>query len=162
MAQNNTAYDFDRLEQHYAAVGAPRVKQPPELLVVENRAHREQAAFRRGVATFILILGVVCAILYNQVQLTELTSEIEQTRSLLEALENDYRLMQVKIESGTSLHTVQQIAEEELGMAKAESYQVQYINLGEGDRVVLARAFEPKLSDRIFRAWYSLMEYLGL
>lgn len=94
--------------------------------MVENRGRRERAAFWKGAATFILILGVVCAILYNNVQLTELTSQIEKTRSQLEALENDYRLMQVKIESSTSLRTVQEIAETELGMAKAESYQVEY------------------------------------
>lgn len=161
MAQGSAAYDFDRLEQHYATAGAPRVKQPPELRVVENRGRRERAAFWKGAATFVLILGVVCAILYNNVQLTELTSQIEKAQSQLEALENDYRLMQVEIESSTSLRTVQEIAETELGMAKAESYQVEYINLGEGDRVVLARAHEPRLNDRIRHAWRSLLEYLG-
>lgn len=162
MAQSNAAYDFERLERHYATTGAPRIKQPPELKVVVNRGHRERAAFWKGAATFVLILGVVCAILYNNVQLTELTFQIEQAQSQLESLENDYRMMQVEIESTTSLRTVQEIAENQLGMAKTESYQVEYINLGEGDRVVLARAHEPKLNDRIRHAWHSLLEYLGV
>lgn len=161
MAQSNTAYDFDQLEQHYATAGSPRVKQPPELRVVKSREKQDHSAFWKSAATFVLLLGVVCAILYNNVQLTELTSQIEQTQANLESLQNDYRLMQVEIESKTSMRTVQEIAETQLGMAKTESYQVQYINLGEGDRVVLARAHEPKLNDQIRHAWRSLLEYLG-
>ncbi|MDF3005486.1 MAG: hypothetical protein K0S22_1958 [Oscillospiraceae bacterium] len=161
MAKTNLAYDFEKLEQHYAAPGTPKVKQPPELRVVENRNAGFNATMFRGAAIFVLVLGIVCAILYNNMILTELTSKIENTESQFEMLKNENRLMQVQLEGKTSLRTVQEIAENQLGMAKVESYQVQYIDLGEGDRVVLARAPKLGLTDHIHMAYRSVLEYLG-
>lgn len=161
MSKTNLAYDFDKLEQHYAAPGAPKVKQPPELRVVENRNAGSNAAMLRGAALFVVVLGIVCAILYNNMILTELTSQIEDAEAQFEMLKNDNRVMQVALEGKTSLRAVQEIAEGQLGMAKVESYQVQYIDLGEGDRVVLARAPQLGLADHIHMAYRSVLEYLG-
>ena len=161
MAKSNLAYDFDKLEQHYSAAGAPRVKQPPELRVVENRNVGANAVMLRGAAIFVVVLGIVCAILYNNMILTELTSQIEDAEAQFEVLKNENRLMQVALEGKTSLRAVQETAENELGMAKVESYQVQYIDLGEGDRVVLARAPQLGLADHIHMAYRSVLEYLG-
>ena len=116
----------------------------------------------RGAALFVMVLAIVCAILYNKMILTELTSQIEDAQAQYELLKNDNRLMQVALENKTSLRTIQEIAENELGMAKVESYQVQYIDLGAGDRVVLARASQMGLADYIQMAYRSVLEYLGL
>jgi len=161
VAKSNLAYDFDKLEQHYAAPGTAKVKQPPELRVVENRNAGANAVMLRGAAIFVVILGIVCAILYNNMILTELTSQIEDAEAQFEMLKNENRLMQVALEGKTSLRAVQEIAESQLGMAKVEGYQVQYIDLGEGDRVVLARAPQLGLADHIHMAYRSVLEYLG-
>ncbi|MFV0496669.1 MAG: hypothetical protein ACK5L0_00665 [Candidatus Fimivivens sp.] len=161
MAKGSSAYDFERLEQHYTASGAPKVKQPPELRVVENRNAGSNAVMFRGVAIFVLVLGIVCAILYNNMLLTELTSQIEDTEAQFEMLKNESRLMNVELESKTSLRAVEEIAENQLGMAKVEGYQVQYIDLGAGDRVVLARAPQLNVIDQIQLAYCSVLEYLG-
>lgn len=161
MAKTNLAYDFEKLEQHYSASNAPKVKQPPELRVVENRNAGANVTMFRGAAIFVLVLGIVCAILYNNMILTELTTQIEDTEAQLEMLKNESRLMQVEMESKTSLRTIQEIAESQLGMAKVESYQVQYIDLGVGDRVVLARAPQLDLTGHIQVAYRSVLEYLG-
>lgn len=161
MSKTNLAYDFEKLEQHYAAPGTPKVKQPPELKVVEGRKAGSNAAMLRGAAIFAVVLAIVCAILYNNMILTELTSQIEDTQEQFEQLKNEDRLMQVQLEGKTSLRAVQDIAENELGMAKVESYQVQYIDLGAGDRVVLARAPQLSLANHIHMAYRSVLEYLG-
>ncbi|HWP51680.1 MAG TPA: hypothetical protein VN626_08295 [Clostridia bacterium] len=161
MAKTNLAYDFEKLEQHYAAPGVPKVKQPPELRVVENRNSGSNTAMLRGGAVFVAVLVIVCAILYNNMILTELTSQIEDTEAQFELLKNENRLMQMELEGKTSLRSVQEMAENQLGMAKVESYQVQYIDLGAGDRVVLARAPQLGLADHIHMAYRSVLEYLG-
>ena len=161
MAKNNLAYDFDKLEQHYSSAGAPKVRQPAELRVVENRNAGANTVMLSGAALFVVILGIVCAILYNNVILTELTSQIEDAEAQFELLKNEHRVMQVALEGKTSLRAVQEIAESQLGMSKIEGYQVQYIDLGEGDRVVLARAPQLGLSDHIHMAYRSVLEYLG-
>lgn len=161
MAKTNLAYDFDRLEQHYAAVGAPKVKQPPELKVVENRKKNSNPFVLRTVVVFVMVMGILAAILYNNMILTELTSEIERSEAQYEQLKNEYRLMQMELESQTSLRTVEEIAKNELGMSKVEDYQVQYIDLSEGDRVIMARAPKLKLSEKIYRAYCGVLEYMG-
>lgn len=161
MAKDNLAYDFDRLERHYAASGVPRVKQPPELHVVENRDAAARGAMLRGALVFILVLAIVCSILYNNMILTELTTQIENTEHQLAALQNENRLMKVELEGKISLRTVKDIAENELGMAEAESYQIQYIDLGVGDQVMLAKAPKLSLGDYIQKAYNSVLEYLG-
>lgn len=160
MAQSGAAYDYDpdTLKEYYDSA-ARRVKQPPELKVVENRGHG--ASFARAAIVFIMVLIIICATLYNQVALTELTSQIETAQTQLESLKNEQRRMLVQLESSTSLRTVQEIAETQLGMNKAESYQIQYVDLGCGDRVLLARERQPGLSDRIRDGCRALMEYLG-
>jgi len=161
VAKANLAYDFEKLEQHYAAPGSLKVKQPPELRVVENRNAGSNTVMLRGAAIFVVVLCIVCAILYNNMILTELTTQIENTESQFELLKNENRLMQVELEGKTSLRTVQKVAEDQLGMAKVESYQVQYIDLGAGDRVVLAQAPHLHLADHIHMAYRSVLEYLG-
>ena len=162
MAKTNLAYDLEKLEQHYATPGAPKVKQPPELKVVGSRKAQSNKGMLRGAALFVMVLAIVCAILYNKMILTELTSQIEDAQSQYELLKNENRLMQVALENKTSLRSIQEIAENELGMAKVESYQVQYIDLGSGDRVVLARASQMGLADYIQMAYRSVLEYLGI
>lgn len=157
-ADTNLAYDFGELEQYYFAP-AKRPKQPPELKVVSSR--QANTVGLRSMAAFVLIIAIIAAILYNNMLLTELTSEIETAQQSYETLQNEQRLMQLTLEGKTSLRTVQEIAEQQLGMAKAESYQVQYIDLGEGDRVVLAKAPKLTLADHIRMAYRSVLEYLG-
>lgn len=161
MARSNLAYDFDKLERHYAAAGVSRIKQPPELHVVESRNEQSKGSVLRAAAVFVMVLAIISSILYNNMLLTELTSQIETTEQQLETLKNENRLMQVELESKTSLRTVQQIAENKLGMARAEDYQIEYIDLGDGDRVMLAKAPQLNLADHIQKAYHSVLEYLG-
>ena len=161
VANNNLAYDFDALEKHYAASDAAKVRQPAQLHVVENRNAKSKDSFMRGAVIFMVIAVLICVNLYNKMLLTELTTQIETRQEQYELLQNENRLMNMQLESMTSLRAVSEIAENELGMAEVESYQIEYIDLGAGDRVVLAKAPELSLANHIEKAYYSVLEYLG-
>ena len=160
MARNGAAYDFDRLEEYYSLPTA-KVKQPPELRVVENRRIRERGMLVRATVGFACILTIIAAIIYNNVMLTELTADIEQAQGQYEQLKTEHRRMQVEIEGKLSLRSVEETAVNQLGMAKVEAYQIEYVDLGGEDRVVLAREQQPTLPDKIFEAFESVLEYLG-
>ena len=162
MAKDNLAYDFERLERQYAASDAVRAKRPPELRIVENRNAAAKGAMNGFALAFAVVVLIICLMLFNQMKLTELTTQIEDSEQRLTALQNENRLMKVELESKISLRTVQDIAENELGMAPAESYQIQYIDLGVGDQVMLAKAPQLKLADYIQKAYHSVLEYIGL
>ena len=162
MASAQAAYDYDRAEPTYASA-APRVKQPPELHVVESRAARSRAAYRRAAAVFLLVMGIVAASLYNRMVLTELTAQVEAVQNQYDALLSENRRMQVELEGKTSLRSIQEAAEA-LGMSRAENYQLEYVDLGENDRVVVTsdesswlEASAAAVRDAFDRA----LEYLG-
>ncbi|MEG2203704.1 MAG: hypothetical protein RRY21_00940 [Oscillospiraceae bacterium] len=161
MAQTNVAYDLNRPERQ-SAPPAPRVKQPPELRVVETRRRRDAGFMMRAGVLFVMTLAIICAILSNKVALTELTAEIEETQNQLGQLQNENRRMQVELEGRVSLRTVEEEAASRLGMAKMESYQVEYVDLGAGDQVLMTREPERSMADRITEVWEKALEYLGL
>ena len=162
MAQS-TAYDLDRMGYAYAPA-QPQVAQPPELHVVDNRAARLRVTLRRAAVSFIILMGIVAAILYNQMALTELTAQVESARSEYEALVGENRRTQVELESRTSLRSIQESAEA-LGMYKAETYQIEYIDLGGGEQVVLTQETPGPLETAAAAVhdWFDgVLEYLGL
>lgn len=161
MAKDNLAYELDFSERQYAASSVAKAKQPPELHVVENRDAAAKSAIKSFLLVGTLLAVICCSILYNRMTLTELTSQIEDTERQLAVLQNENRLMKVELESKISLRTVQEIAENELGMSPAENYQIQYIDLGVGDHVMLAKAPQLKLADYIKMAYHFVLEYIG-
>jgi len=162
MAQMNAAYDFDRAENVYTP-SQPHVPQPPELRVVEGRASRGAVLMRRGMVVFAFVLVIFAAILYNRMVLTELTAQVEVARREYEALVGESRRTQVELESKTSLRSIQESAEA-LGMAKAEPYQIEYIDLGEGEQVTLTQE-EPtwleSAAETVHKWLDTALEYLG-
>lgn len=162
MAQTNVAYDYERLaRERYSA--APKVQQPPELRVVESRQARSRAAFRKTAAAFVLVIGIMAAILYNRMILTELTAEVEATQAQYNVLVSEQRRMQVELEGKTSLRAIEESAKA-LGMSKAEDYQIEYIDLGRSSGVVVS-AEEPGVLDTVAASMSSavdsILEYIG-
>lgn len=162
MAHTNAAYDYERLARdRYSS--APKVQQPPELRVVESRRARSRAALRRTAAAFVLVIGIMAAILYNRMILTELTTEVEAAQEEYDQLVSEQRRMLVELEGKTSLRAVEEAARA-LGMSKAEDYQIEYVDLGrDGDVVVTAK--EPGILDTAAAsakdAFDAFLEYIG-
>ena len=140
----------------------PRVKQPPELRVVEHRRAVHRASMFRAGMIFLAAIAIIAAIIYNNVVLTELTAEIEQAKTELEMLQSENRRMLVEFESKVSLRNIEEVASDSLGMAKIESYQVEYVDLCGGDRVRVAQKEELGLFDEIRLGIDRILEYLTL
>lgn len=145
----------------YAAYhGEAQIKQPPELRVVKRRNAVDHAAMVKAGMVFLTAIAIIAAIIYNNVILTELTAEIQAAKAELEMLESENRRMQVEFESKVSLRNIEEVASETLGMAKIESYQVEYVDLCGGDQVRVAQKTEPGVFEKI-RMWAdSILEYL--
>jgi cell division protein FtsL len=156
------AYDFDTTEQNVSSA-VPKVKQPPELHVVESRAVRTRAFYRKAIAVFLLVMGLFSATLYNRMILTELTAQVESAQNQYDTLVSENRRMQVELESKVSLRSIEQAAQA-LGMSRVESYQIEYVDLGEGDRVVVtqddAGLFESAAAS-VRGLFDRVLEYLG-
>ena len=76
---------------------------------------------------------------YNQVQLTELTEEINTTAKQLEEAES--LEIQLNMEASAQMDgaAVEQYAQEELGMSKVSGGQVTYVNVAQEDQGTVVR-----------------------
>ena len=96
---------------------------------------------RRGAA--VLCFGVnfstVTLVVYNQVQLTELTDQINTTTQQLEEAES--LEVQLNMEASQQMNgsQVEEYATQELGMKKVVSDQVTYVNVAEEDQGAVVR-----------------------
>ena len=83
---------------------------------------------------FFLSAGVIGTMIFNQVQLTELTDNINIVSKQLSESESVYTQLQVNMESKLSLDHVEKYAKENLQMQKAAPSNIQYITLSKGDK----------------------------
>lgn len=77
-------------------------------------------------------------ILIGQVRLTELNDQIAGEQTKLEEQKSLYIQTQMKVESKYSSDVVEESAQNQLGMSRADSYQKEYISLSEGDKAEVA------------------------
>lgn len=159
MSRNNAAYDYDF--DRFEAAAEPRAKtaQPPELRVVKAREHRDNAFLASLAVLFGCTLILFAAVIYNNMVLTELTTKMEGIQTEYEQLKDDYKRMQVELEGKLSTRTVEEIASSRLGMAKAESYQIKYVDLQTDSKVLYAREATPTVSGWIAKSLKLLREY---
>ena len=83
-----------------------------------------------------MIFSTVTLVVYNQVQLTELTDQINTTTQQLEEAES--LEVQLNMEASQQMNgsQVEEYATQELGMKKVVSDQVTYVNVAEEDQAL--------------------------
>ncbi len=84
------------------------------------------------------MLTFVAAIIYTRVQADEAQREITRLQKNITAIQSENVRLSMELSSKVSMDKVESYAEDTLGMVKAENYQITYIDLSEGDEVVLS------------------------
>ena len=108
-----------------------------DILLPGIKKQRSRArTFRVVVSCFLLViaLGATGSIIFNQVQLTELTEEIDTAAQQLEESQSVYTQLQMKANANLSLATVESYAKENLGMRKIDQSQLVFVELSKGDK----------------------------
>ncbi len=86
------------------------------------------------VCVLTLMLTIIGSVVFNQVQLNELTTQITQAEAQLSHAESTHTQLQMRASSSMTLSDVEEFASEQLGMGKIGKNQVTYITLTEGDQ----------------------------
>ena len=160
MASTSNAYDFDLFDSRDHGSAAPKLPEPkaPQKQKQKNnvvkldekqlrRSHRHSAntvKMLMNLAVVLVIVGAIGAVVFSQVQLTELTDEIA---------------IQLEMQAASKLNTeeIEQIAREKLGMEKVADGQTSYISLTQDDEGTVVQAEKaPNLLDRIWQVLQSL------
>ena len=171
MASTSNAYDFDLFDSRDHGSAAPKLPEPkppqqPKNNVVTldekqlRRSHRHSAntvKMLMNLTVVLVIVGAIGAVVFSQVQLTELTDEINTAN---ESLSQEKSIaIQLEMQAASKLNTeeIEQIAREKLGMEKVADGQTSYISLTQDDEGTVVQAEKtPNLLDRIWQVLQSL------
>lgn len=127
------------------------LEQAGELTRARRRRKARAMAGRRTAVLHVslpAILGVVAAlavalvVLMNCIELTRISSETVQLKSELQSLENENAKLNAEYEQMFDKATVKEAAEA-AGMSVPTASQITYVDLSEGDTVVVYQEEEP-------------------
>ena len=150
MAVNSTAaldFDIENFEVSTSSA-APKIKSKPEeksqLKKVEPITNEELHAeemrgLRKSVALlcFVLVIfGIVSLQISAGAKNYRLMREIQSAQASLEIAQAENVRLNSELNGITSIAIIDTYATEVLGMAKAENYQIEYIDLSDGDAVI--------------------------
>ena len=108
----------------------------PEMRVVRGGKHglnraRQFAAVALYVIAAALLLGLIFSVVHSQARITELNGQINDTRTDLTAAQSEYDYLSTRMSDITSRASLQDVAEGQLGLVKADQSQITYIQLEE-------------------------------
>lgn len=116
---------------------APKLeRRQPEVRVVRGGKHglnraRQFASVMLRVVAAALLLGLIFSVVHSQARITELNGQINDTRTDLTAAQSEYDYLSTKMSDITSRASLQDVAEGQLGLVKADQSQITYIQLEE-------------------------------
>lgn len=121
---------------------------------------RKESAFKFAIKAF-MVLAILCAVLYGNVESNALFNEIRGLESELKNLQSENITLAAEYEARTSLKNVEDYAENVLSLKKLDKSQKEYIDLP-ADTVIEVVETENKNIFIIIRNKISeLREYLG-
>lgn len=109
----------------------------------------------------LLIVGLLSAKLYSDVQLNELTDKASKMKKELETLKSEEIRINVLLEKRTDLREIERKATEELGLKKIEKYQVEYISLPAQDKTEVIAGEENGIINSVVKGFSIILEFLS-
>lgn len=134
---DNLAYDLSLFEER---------KKEEKQITREEVAVKEAKAQRKGntllalkIVSTVLIIGfTVGLMLYFNAQIYELNDTISGLNATLVAAQAEEVRLNVSLDQKISMENIEEYITEDLGMVKQEKYQMHYVDLSEGDKIVVA------------------------
>lgn len=161
---DNLAYDISVYEPKSNAQPKTQPKaepkRKPRIEIRHNTIALPQNLFTIFV-TAAVVFAVMFALLYGKVESNRLFNEISTLESELTELESDNASLAAEYESKTSLKTVEEYAQNALGLEKLDKSQIEYVEV-EADTVIEVVETESSNIFVILKNWFDdLFEYLG-
>ncbi len=154
MAAANQAYDLSRYEQR---------TEKPKMQVVSRPAPVKSVMGVRPITALMclcLVVASIAVLLYNNAVLTEIGDRVNEANSTLKALQAEEERLNTELEFKLSNKNVEEIASRNLGLAKLEKYQVDYIDMSSEDVVTLKQDKEENVWNQIGNVIAKIQSYL--
>ena len=136
------AYDYDMFMPAKKADNVIEIDSKRKTNKARSKtSSRPKAATRRFSATtllLVMIFGLIAGKIYLRVQVNEVANQIDKYDTKLERALSENTALEMEIENYVSLKNLEASATE-LGMKKAENYQINYIDILDGDKTEIAK-----------------------
>ena len=129
--------------------------------------NRKTNTKKKYLSPFTLCATVACVILVafvlnGYISLNELTLQASKKTKELETLSSENAVLSVQIDRKNSLGNIEQLATEQLGMVKLESFQIHTVNLAGDDSIeVISEEKDNSVFDGVVANFNILLEYLN-
>ena len=142
LGERNTAYDISIFEEReHIAKRKNNILELPEKNANVNKKNKLNVmAVLFTVLTFSLSVAIVGAILFNQVQLTEITDKTNKLEKQLEESKSENTQLQMKVKEKFSPEKVTYHAKNDLSMEQTNPNQVEYFSLETGDKAEIIQS----------------------
>ena len=140
------------------------VQQKRELRAAPTPRRRKKARIRPSLFACITILAVTAVyILFCQMQLTELTTQVSQKNDTLSELTAENVSLTTRQMSSVNLDEVEEYAVNTLGMVKMDNSQIEYVSLTNPDTVTVADSGVSldALFSGLARSFSAIVEYIN-
>lgn len=134
--QHNSAaaYDLSRFEEH---------SERRTLRVVKNNRPAPSLLFGLSplavIFTAVIVVSITALFIYNNVMLTEIGAQISVANQQYAELESENVRLKASLDNKMSTKSIEEAAEDRLGLVKVDRNQIEYINLAPNDVVEVAQ-----------------------
>lgn len=151
---NNLAYDLSVYEQ------VPQ-KQPEKRIQVKKNKAQPSVSAVKSVLLAVASLFLLCAIINGKAEISNLYRESSAIEKQLSNISSDNARLETEYQGKTSIQSVENYAENELGLKKLDKSQCEYIKLQKDNVIEVVN----EGNDNIFisvKNWFSdVLEYIG-
>lgn len=156
MSRSNLAYDFSRFDDRKQNARTT-TKQTAEIKVApksEPKAHPV-----RVFALIAAIVVVASAMIYSQVVLTELGDKVNAVTNDINIVKSENVRKATELDSKMSLKSVEEYAENNLGLVKLDQSRIEYVSLSEDNKIEITKEKDDSFVDSVKKLFASVKEY---
>lgn len=138
------------------------VRRAPRVRVVRGgrfRLGRAKDVLRQMASVLVVavLLALITAIVASQAKLTELSGEIDATRSDLADAQTTYEYLSGKMDEISNSANIDEVAQNRLGLVKTDPSQVTYIRLDDESIIEKTSSKTDEILDELYTAALSLI-----
>ena len=144
---------------------APKLEPPPrpQVRAVRGGLNRVRHVMRTAVIVLILAVsgGLAISSLMSGATLMELNAQVDEVSAQLAEAQSEYDYLNTRMNDITSRASLQQVAEGELGLVKADPSQITYVQLEDQSIIERNTGAAGRLLDEVRTAALSLLDSLN-
>ena len=124
-----------------------------------RRSTQKKGSAPKAVLAAAFTITLLCAVIYGRVQTNEIYGQIAKETKEYEIIQSENVRMHSDLEAKVAIKSVEEYAEQQLGLQQLDQSQIEYIQLQTDDSVEIPEE-EKNLFVRIKDKFESFMEYL--